>query len=145
MTLCSAKAERLEELTGTDAEDIRRLSLQLTEDAQFDADALRGAIRAGNIAIFAIRVNSRIAAAATVAFYTTPTGRHCRIEDVIVDKSARGTGLGRGIMTQTLDALKRAGVKSAELTSRPSRIEANALYKVLGFAPRVTNVYEYRF
>lgn len=142
---CSAKIERLEDLTGADAEDLRRLSFQLTEDAQFDADALREAIRSGSIAIFAVRMDSRIVASATAAFYTSPTGRHCKIEDVIVDQNARGSGLGRCIMTQTLDALGRAGVKAIELTSRPSRIEANALYRALGFAPRVTNVYEYRF
>ena len=35
----------------------------------------------------------RIAASATVVRFSTPTGTHCRIEDVVVDERLRGNGL----------------------------------------------------
>ena len=48
-------------------------------------------------------------------------------------------------MEYALEHLRETGASSVELTSRPSRIAANALYRSLGFKPRRTNVYEYRF
>jgi len=140
-----ALAERLADLTESDAEDLRLLSLQLAPDAQFDATAVRRSVRRGNTAIFVICRKSRIVASASAGFFSTPTGSHCRIEDVVVDVRSRGKGLGRCIMADVLAALKEMGVASVELTSRPSRVAANALYQALGFTRRETNVYEYRF
>jgi ribosomal protein S18 acetylase RimI-like enzyme len=48
-------------------------------------------------------------------------------------------------MLFVLDTLRSLGAGSVELTSRPSRVAANGLYRSLGFARRETNVYEFRF
>jgi hypothetical protein len=42
-----------------------------------------------------------------------------------------------------IDRARELGCKTVELTSRPSREDANRLYQHLGFVPRETNVYRY--
>jgi len=76
----------------------------------------------------------------TLAVFRIPTGVRAWIEDVVVDESARGRGVGEAL---TLDAVVRAraaGARSVELTSRPTRGAANRLYRRLGFEERDTNV-----
>ena len=136
------KVERLGALSAKDASRLGELALQLSPDARFDASALARSIQRGETAVFVLRCRSRIVASATAVCFTTPTGSHCRIEDVVVDERRRGTGLGRRIMQGVLDALRSMNVKHVELTSRPSRVAATTLYRSLGFTPRKTGVYE---
>ena len=82
-----------------------------------------------------------IVGALTLVMFRIPTGIRAWIEDVVVDKTARRKGVGEAL---TLEAVRRArlgGAKTVELTSRPSRQDANRLYQKLGFAQRETNVY----
>jgi ribosomal protein S18 acetylase RimI-like enzyme len=64
------------------------------------------------------------------------------IEDVIVSEQYRGQGLGEKIMRALLELAKENGVRTVNLTSRPSRVAANALYQKLGFQLRETNTYK---
>ena len=73
-----------------------------------------------------------------------PTGNKAWIEDVVVDESARGRGIGRELMNHAHEEAKKHGVKSIDLTSRPSRESANELYQSLGYEIRETNVYRYK-
>lgn len=73
-----------------------------------------------------------------------PTGNKAWIEDVVVDQSARGKGIGRALMNHALQKAIKWGVKSIDLTSRPSRESANELYQSLGYEIRQTNVYRYK-
>ena len=98
----------------------------------------------GTTSVFVLRRRSRIVASATAVRFSTPTGSHCRIENVVVDERMRGRGLGREIMEKTLDALRAMNVSHIELTSHPSRVAARALYRSLGFKPRKTGVFELR-
>jgi ribosomal protein S18 acetylase RimI-like enzyme len=77
----------------------------------------------------------------TLAVFRVPTGMRAWIEDVVVDEAARGRGVATALVLDALDRAKRAGARTVELTSRPSREEANRLYRQLGFVPRETNVY----
>ena len=72
-----------------------------------------------------------------------PTGSKAWIEDVVVDTKARGKGLGKALMDYALEKARKLGVKSIDLTSRPSREGANILYQSLGYKTRETNVYRY--
>ena len=133
---------RLDRISRADAETLGRLALQLSPSARFDAGALRRSIRQGSTNVFVLRLGGRIAASATAVQFSTPTGAHCRIEDVVVDERMRGRGLGRTVMRKTLDTLRAMKVAHVELTSRPSRVAAKALYRSLGFSPRDTGVFE---
>jgi ribosomal protein S18 acetylase RimI-like enzyme len=83
----------------------------------------------------------RILGTLTLAFFRIPTGLQARIEDVIVDESARGAGIGEMLTKAAIDRARSAGARAVGLTSRPAREAANRLYLRLGFEMRDTNVY----
>ena len=77
----------------------------------------------------------------TLAIFRIPTGLRAWIEDVVVDGSARGRGVGEALNRVAIDRARAAGATTVDLTSRPSREAANRLYRRLGFEQRTTNVY----
>ena len=79
----------------------------------------------------------------TLVVFPIPTGGRAWIEDVVVDDDARGRGVGAVLNTFAIDLARSLGVKTVDLTSRPSREAANRLYVRLGFELRVTNCYRY--
>jgi ribosomal protein S18 acetylase RimI-like enzyme len=85
--------------------------------------------------------SDRIVGSLTLAIFPVPTGLLAWIEDVVVDEAARGSGAGEALVMAALERARRAGAKSVDLTSRPSREAANRLYQRLGFESRTTNVY----
>ena len=95
----------------------------------------------GRHASVPLEAEDGIAAMATLAFYTSPTGRKAWIEDVVVDESCRGRGFGKLIVQYAIDFARRSSGCKLMLTSRPSRVAANRMYASLGFERRETNVY----
>jgi ribosomal protein S18 acetylase RimI-like enzyme len=80
----------------------------------------------------------------TLVVFRIPTGVRAWIEDVVVDDSARGRGVGEALNEEAIRRAVAAGARSVDLTSRPSREAANRLYRRLGFEVRDTNVYRHR-
>jgi ribosomal protein S18 acetylase RimI-like enzyme len=80
----------------------------------------------------------------TFVLYRVSSGVKGRIEDVIVDESARGQGVGEALVREGMRLANDAGVLMLELTSMPYRQSANRLYRRLGFELRETNVYVWR-
>ncbi len=89
------------------------------------------------------RLDGRIVGTLTLVTFRIPTGVRAWIEDVVVDDSARGHGVGDLLNRFALDLARVKGAKTVDLTSRPSREAANRLYQRIGFQPRETNVYRY--
>jgi ribosomal protein S18 acetylase RimI-like enzyme len=79
----------------------------------------------------------------TLVVFAIPTAVRAWIEDVVVDESARGRGVGEALNRAALDRARAAGARTVDLTSRPSRQAANRLYQRIGFEPRDTNIYRY--
>jgi ribosomal protein S18 acetylase RimI-like enzyme len=77
----------------------------------------------------------------TLAVFRVPTGVRAWIEDVVVESSARGSGIGSALVGAAVTAARRAEARTVDLTSRPDRADANRLYQRLGFERRETNVY----
>ena len=77
----------------------------------------------------------------TLVTYRVSSGLKGRIEDVIVDSSARGRGVGEALVREAMARANEERVIMLELTSMPYRESANRLYKRLGFVRRPTNVY----
>ncbi|USR79041.1 GNAT family N-acetyltransferase [Arcanobacterium pinnipediorum] len=77
----------------------------------------------------------------TLVTFEIPTGWRAWIEDVVVDESARGKGVGASLVAAAIELAKKHGAKTVDLTSRPSREAANRLYQRAGFELRETNVY----
>ena len=82
-----------------------------------------------------------IAGSLTLVIFRIPTGLRAWIEDVVVDREARGQGVGEALNRYAIDVAAEHGARSVDLTSRPSREAANRLYQRLGFEPRETNIY----
>ena len=93
--------------------------------------------------MFVARVDGRIVGSLTLAMFRIPTGIRAWIEDVVVDDSARGHGVGEALNRAALDFAKQHGAITVDLTSRPSREAANRLYQRIGFVARETNIYRY--
>ena len=93
--------------------------------------------------LFVARVEGRIVGALTLVAFRIPTGMRTRIEDVVVDETARGNRVGERLSVAALDLARRLGARSTDLTSRPSRSAANRLYQRMGFEARESNVYRY--
>ena len=90
------------------------------------------------------RLDGAIVGMLVLVLFRLPTGMRAWIEDVVVEGSVRGTGVGEAL---TLEALQRAVAASAvtvDLTSRPSREAAIRLYERMGFERRETGVYRWR-
>jgi ribosomal protein S18 acetylase RimI-like enzyme len=75
--------------------------------------------------------------------FRIPTGVRAWIEDVVVDGSARGHGVGEALNLAAIEHARKNGAVTVDLTSRPSREAANRLYQRIGFTARETNIYRY--
>lgn len=134
---------RMTECSVEDFGQIERLTGILSATAKAGMDIVREVLASSNSQLFVARDgNGQIAGMATVCCFTIPTGRHATIEDVVVLPECRGIGLGRRLVEEVLAYLKASGYRyKVGLTSRPSRTEANALYRSMGFRQKETNVY----
>ena len=81
----------------------------------------------------------------TLIVYRVPTGVRARIEDVVVDESARGRGVAVELVQRALEIARAKGADGVALTSNPRREAANRLYQKVGFKKWETNVYFYKF
>jgi ribosomal protein S18 acetylase RimI-like enzyme len=95
--------------------------------------------------LYVARIGGQVVGSLTLATYRIPTGLKAWIEDVVVDETARGRGIGEALSVAALEEARRRGAKDLNLTSRPSREVANRLYQRLGFQLRNTNFYRYDF
>jgi ribosomal protein S18 acetylase RimI-like enzyme len=84
----------------------------------------------------------KIVGALTLTVYRVPTGIRSIIEDVIVDTSARGQGIGDALMKYAINLAREKGAQNISLTSNPMREAANRLYLRVGFKKRETNAYQ---
>ena len=78
----------------------------------------------------------------TVIVYTTPFWIKARLDEVVVDDSARGKGVGEALVKAALDIGRERGAQVAELQSGrgPARQAAHRLYLRLGFKIRDSDV-----
>ncbi|MFC2065241.1 GNAT family N-acetyltransferase [Chloroflexota bacterium] len=75
--------------------------------------------------------------------YMVPSGKNGHIDDFVVNSAFRRKGIGRALIDRALNIAKEMKLNQVSLTSNPSRIEANKLYRSIGFNKIVTNVYRY--
>ena len=136
--------ERLSSSDASTAEAIRLLIEQLTErDSSFGEEELRQTLQDSASRLFVMRREGAIVGMLTLCIYHCPTARKVWVEDVVVDSAYRGQGLGKELVAFAIDYVeKNLAPCSLMLTSRPSRIAANELYRKSGFEQRQTNVYK---
>ena len=91
--------------------------------------------------LFVAKEGKKVWGLLSLVLFPIPTGTKAWVEDVVVDSSARGKGIGKALMNHALKKVREKRGKSIDLTSRPSRETANKLYQSLGYQKRETNVY----
>lgn len=142
----AVQVEVLDKVTGEVVEAFAGLLPQLSSSAvplgQEGLDAIVGS--SANTVLIA-RSAGAIAGTLTLVMFPLPTGLRAWIEDVVVDQSARGQGIGEALTREALRIAREAGARTVDLTSRPSRVAAGRLYERLGFALRDSRLYRFTF
>lgn len=121
--------------------DINKLLKQLTESARPLDPMTAQVIAQCSLWRVAIEDNSSIKGMATMTISHIPTGKVGHLDDVVVDASLRGQGVGEELIKHLLERAKEQRVHRVELTCKPLRAAANRLYQRLGFQQRETNCY----
>ena len=123
---------------------LNRLVPQLSSSAKplSDADVVRMTTD-HDVVLFVAKNDDVIVGTLTLVVFAIPSGQRAWIEDVIVDGGVRGLGIGAALTNAAIEEGRRRGVRTIDLTSRPSREAANKLYQKLGFEIRDTNVYRF--
>ena len=135
------RIEQLTEADGELVEVVARLLPQLTEARTPPTlEKLKETVSTQTMLV-ARDDDGRIIGTLTLVLYRVASGLKGRIEDVIVDESARGQGIGEALTREGMKRASEAGVLMLELTSMPYRQAANRLYKRLGFVRKPTNVF----
>jgi len=139
---------KIERATAADTELVDafgRLLPQLSRSRPPTLDELRDAVASERTHLLLARDDElRVVGALTLVLYRIPAGLRGVIEDVVVDESARGQGIGEALTREAQRIGDEAGASAIWLTSRPEREAANRLYRRLGFEQRETNVYVWR-
>ena len=137
--------ERVFEVTDELVAIMARLMPQLSSTAIApDRAALEEVVASSSSSLYVARLDSRqdeIVGTITLVIYRIPSGLHAVIEDVIVDESARGHGVGYALVSKVVEVARSRGARHVNLTSRSARVAANRLYQKAGFYIRDTNVY----
>lgn len=121
--------------------DINILLDQLTSGRTCSLSHLEKVVQNSNTELWVAKRDGKIIGMVTLAVIVKPGGITVQFEDVVVDESMRGQGLGKMLCEKAVERAKALGARSIHLTSRPDRIAANKLYQKLGFVIRETNVY----
>lgn len=139
--------ERLTQVTDEVVEAFARLIPQLSSSNPAPGRAqLEEIVGDKDCSVFVARdpeQNGRIVGSLTLVTFRIPTAVRSWIEDVVVDTSLRGKGIGELLTRAALERAAELGAKTVDLTSRPSREAANRLYQKVGFALRESNLYRY--
>lgn len=136
--------EVLTEVTDDVAAAFARLLPQLSRSAAPLSRAALADIAAHQAnTVLVARDGDAIIGTLTLVMAPIPTGLRAHIDDVVVDSSARGKGVGEALTLAAIRIADEAGARTVDLTSRPSREAANRLYQRLGFELRDSNVYRY--
>jgi ribosomal protein S18 acetylase RimI-like enzyme len=128
---------------------LARLVPQLTSKSRPpDRDQLESLLHSGSSTLLMARFpdsKGQIVGVACLGVYRVLTGLRAVIEDVVVDESVRGKGIGEALVHRLLDLARSKGVRGVSLTSNTNRRAANRLYVRIGFMPGATNLYYYKF
>jgi GNAT superfamily N-acetyltransferase len=95
------------------------------------------------VTLLVAKEGDEIIGTSTVIVYSTPFWIKARLDEVVVDESARGKGVGEALVQACLEIGRERGAEVAELQSGrgPERAAAHRLYERMGFKLRETDVF----
>jgi GNAT superfamily N-acetyltransferase len=106
-------------------------------------ERLRRIIDDPAVTLLVAKEGDEVIGTSTVIVYSTPFWIKARLDEVVVDQSARGTGVGEALVKACLDIGRERGAEVAELQSGrgPERAAAHRLYGRMGFKLRETDLF----
>ena len=131
----------LNEVTEGQVQEVRELMGELDQTIQVTEEMVRRTVEAENTHLFVVMEGERIVGCASLCVFESPTGRKASVEDVVIQEAFRGRQLGKQLMQHVIEYAKELAPINLQLTSRPERVAANAMYQALGFQKRETNAY----
>src|SRR2546429_4957310 len=137
------RIEAVTKLTPAIHEALGRLLPQLNAKLTVpDLDRFNRLLNDPDVVLLIGRDGETIVGTTTVIVYTTPFWIKARLDEVVVDESARGKGVGEALVKAALDVGRERGAQVAELQSGrgEAREAAHRLYERLGFRIRHTDV-----
>ena len=137
------RVERVGEVTAEVEQALARLLPQLNPTLPVpNMDRLRRLVADPAATLLVARDGEEIVGTTTVIVYTTPFWIKARLDEVVVDASARGKGVGEELVKAALDIGRERGAEVAELQSGrgENRKAAHRLYERLGFTIRDSDV-----
>lgn len=137
------QVERVAEVTQETEEALSRLLPQLNPRLPLpDTERLRRLVADPAVTLLVARDGGEIVGTTTVIVYATPFWIKARLDEVVVDASARGKGVGEALVKAALELGRERGAQVAELQSGrgPARDAAHRLYERLGFEIRESDV-----
>ena len=141
--LSRMQIEEIHTLTEGQIGEIRGLMRELAPEIAVSARMVENVVEAPGTHLFAaLDEEGHIVGCASLCVFDSPTGRKASVEDVAVLSAYRGRHIGRALVEHVIDyARENLGDIDLQLTSKPVRVAANALYQSLGFKRRETNCY----
>jgi len=139
------RIRKVSEQTEKDLREINNLIPQLSQSAKLLTKAeFTSLLNAESTHLYFAEDKEQVLGMLSLVTFPIPTGLRGWVEDVVVDTTARGKGVGKLLTMHALKEAQKMGVLTIDLTSRPSRDVANRLYQSVGFSARVTNVYRFK-
>ncbi|OGG50123.1 hypothetical protein A2763_01100 [Candidatus Kaiserbacteria bacterium RIFCSPHIGHO2_01_FULL_54_36] len=141
-----ATVERAHSSADIELSDINELLKQLHFDRQDPEATQHDLDTIASSAIFVVaREGSKVIGMATAYLFRKFGKTIGYVEDVVVNETYRGQGIGTKLMERIVDEARNDQVFYLYLTSREGRTAANAIYQKLGFEKRETNNYRLKF
>ena len=131
----------LKEVTAQQMADLTGLMKELSERVTMTEEALLNVLKDDNSHLFALMAEGVVVGCATLCVFHSPMGRKASVEDVVVSSICRGRHWGRTLMERMLEEAQKLAPIEVQLTSKPKRVAANALYQSLAFQRKETNCY----
>lgn len=97
-----------------------------------------------NVCVIVCMVDDKVVGTALLSTYKVISGYRGMVDDVVVDTSQRGKGIGKKLMVRLLEQAKSMGLDEVLLFTGHHRLPAITLYKSLGFTLRESGLYNLR-
>lgn len=131
----------LTEATEGAAEDLSALVRQMSRQPRpIDRQYLQRLVDSPGVLIVA-RDGDRIVGCAEVVIGILPSKVKGWLEDVVVDGEYRGYGIGKKLVSMSIEYAREAGCRHLNLTSGDDRGSAHGLYESQGFKRRAAGAY----
>src|SRR3989442_2992983 len=129
------RVEAVQEVTPQLLAALARLLPQLNPKLRVpDLERLQRLIADPAATLLVATAGDEIVGTTTVVVYTTPFWIKARLDEVVVDDSARGQGVGEALVKAALEIGRERGAQVAELQSGrgPNRVDAHRLSGRIG-------------